>query len=63
MLYNIGMSEAHSKASKARWKDIPATERSRIMSGLAKRKNKLMGVEGRRAHALKMVKARKYGTL
>ena len=57
--YDMGMSEAHSKASRARMKAIPKAELSRRMSALASRRHAALSKRQRRANAMKMVRARK----
>lgn len=60
MRYSLGMSDAHSTASKLRWAHIPLTERSKRMSAVAKKKWKGVPAKERRAYAInKLVKGRK----
>lgn len=52
------MSEKHSLASKARWALKSPEERKEIMSDLGKRRQELLGPEGRKKHIKMMIKAR-----
>lgn len=53
------MSEKHSIASKARWAGIPLKKRTEIMRARANEKWDKVDPKLRRAHAMKMVQARK----
>lgn len=57
--YNTDMSEAHSLASKNRWKNIPQKERSERMRNIAKLKWSSMSVEDRKNHSRKMLAGKK----
>lgn len=55
-------TEKHSIASKNRWANVPAEERSRRMSELAKRKHAKLSPEQRKAESRRLLKAKKNKT-
>lgn len=56
--YGRAMSEKNSLANKKRWAKVPKTLRSKKMREIVLIKHKKSTPEEKRAHALKMVKAR-----
>jgi hypothetical protein len=53
------MSKKHSIASKQRWANVPAEERSRRMRALAQKRMQALTPEERAKIARKLVRARK----
>jgi len=52
-------TEAHSKASKARWAGVPKAERKEKMRALAIKKWANMSVEDKAAHCQKMLEGKR----
>lgn len=53
------MSEAHTKARKSYWSNLPQEEKSKRMREIARKRQKGMTFKQKRDHALKMVQARR----